>query len=238
MIRVYGFGPAFDLPDASPFVLKVEAFLRWQDIDYQKVNGMGAVRRAGNGKLPLLEHARTLVPDSHAIIQHLVRSKGLVIDPDLDGVQQRETTWMAHTLEEHLYFILLWVRWWPQGTWPQVREALFQQVPRGLRGPVSAMVRRQIRRQAWAQGVARYPVPEIENMLHGVLSSLSQGLGSQTTWFGEDRVHYIDCLLYAFLAPVLMSSFRSKHLPEAGAYPNLRAYVDRMHWRLGFATGV
>ncbi len=35
MITLYGFGPAFGLPDPSPFVTKVETFLKMANLPYR-----------------------------------------------------------------------------------------------------------------------------------------------------------------------------------------------------------
>ena len=232
-MRLCGFGPAFGLADASPFVLKVEAFLRWQGLAYDKVNDLGAVRRTRNRKLPMLEVGGVTVSDSHAIIAHVVSTRGLVIDADLSPAQRAQAYWVARALEEHVYFVFLWMRWWPDETWPQVREALFGGVPAWVRPALSSVVRRSIKKQAWAQGVARYPEAQIHAMLDEALVQLAEGLGEQTYWFG-DEVHEIDTLLYAFLAPVLVSSFDSPHVARLRSHHRLLAYAQRLHQRLGF----
>lgn len=232
-MRLYGFGPAFGLADASPFVLKVEAFLRWQGVAYDKANDLGSIRRSRNGKLPMLDDGEHRVVDSHAIIEHVVRTQGLTVDADLSDAQRAESYFVARTVEEHLYFVVLWMRWWPNDTWPQVREAFFGGVPGPMRGLVSAMVRRKVKQQAWAQGVARYPEAQIGEMLDEGLQALTRGLGGRAYWFGED-IHALDTLLYAFLAPLMLSTFKTPHLARVGEHHALLAYVQRLHQRLDF----
>src|SRR5689334_6212303 len=53
MIKVHKFGPAFGLPDASPFVHKVETYLRLTDQKYETVNA--DVRKAPRSQLPYIE---------------------------------------------------------------------------------------------------------------------------------------------------------------------------------------
>ena len=50
MITLYTFGPAFGLPDPSPFVTKVEVLLKMAGLAYG-TNTTG-FRRAPKGKLP------------------------------------------------------------------------------------------------------------------------------------------------------------------------------------------
>ncbi|WP_199731090.1 hypothetical protein [Aquitalea sp. FJL05] len=47
MITLYVFGPAFGLPDASPFVLKAEMLLKLSGLPYRKLRG--SMRRAPKG---------------------------------------------------------------------------------------------------------------------------------------------------------------------------------------------
>lgn len=235
IMRLYGFGPAFGLADGSPFVLKVEAFCRWQGLAYDKVNAVSAIRRSPSGKLPMLVQGEQCVVDSHAILDHLTQSLGLSIDQDLSDAQRAESYFVARSVEEHLYFLLLWVRWWPDQTWPQVRDAFFAGVPAVLRGPISAMVRRQVKKQAWAQGVARYPDAHIVSMLNEALQSLAIGLDDRSYWFGDD-VHRLDIELYAFLAPMLLGTFKSPYLEHLAPPSSLVAYVQRLHERLAWPS--
>uniref|UniRef100_UPI0018EDA2F3 glutathione S-transferase N-terminal domain-containing protein n=1 Tax=Aquitalea sp. ASV15 TaxID=2795104 RepID=UPI0018EDA2F3 len=65
MITLYVFGPAFGLPDASPFVIKAEMLLKLSGLPYRKQPG--SMRRAPKGKLPYLDDDDRRVPDSTLI---------------------------------------------------------------------------------------------------------------------------------------------------------------------------
>src|SRR5262245_63377238 len=71
VIKLHKFGPAFGLPDASPFVVKVETYLRMSGQKYEVVTG--DVRKAPRGQLPFVEIDGTRIPDSTAIIEFLDR---------------------------------------------------------------------------------------------------------------------------------------------------------------------
>ena len=51
MIKLYKFGQVGDVADASPFCVKVEAYLRLADIPYETVSGPQYLRKAPKGKL-------------------------------------------------------------------------------------------------------------------------------------------------------------------------------------------
>jgi hypothetical protein len=54
MIKLHQFAPAFGLPNASPFCMKVETYLRMAGLPYERVNS-GDVLRAPKGKLPVID---------------------------------------------------------------------------------------------------------------------------------------------------------------------------------------
>jgi len=70
MIRLHQFAPAFGLPNASPFCMKLETYLRMAGLPYETVND-GNVLKAPKGKLPWIDDDGTRVADSSFIIEHL-----------------------------------------------------------------------------------------------------------------------------------------------------------------------
>ena len=80
MIKLHQFAPAFGLPNASPFCMKVETYLRMAGLPYELVNS-GDIFRAPKKKLPFIDDGGELVADSSFIIDHLKSRHG---DP-LDG---------------------------------------------------------------------------------------------------------------------------------------------------------
>jgi hypothetical protein len=68
MITLYTFGPAFGLPDASPFVTKAEVLLKISKLPYRAERG--GLRKAPRGKLPYIRDGETVsqIPPSSGII--------------------------------------------------------------------------------------------------------------------------------------------------------------------------
>jgi len=82
MIKVHKFGPAFGLPDPSPFVTKLETYLRMTGQPYEAVTGN--VPKAPRGHLPLIEIDGKIVTDSTAIIDQLEAARSDKLDARLD----------------------------------------------------------------------------------------------------------------------------------------------------------
>jgi len=55
MIKLFQFAPAFGLPNASPFCMKLETYLRMAGLPFELVNS-GDVMKAPNHKLPYIHH--------------------------------------------------------------------------------------------------------------------------------------------------------------------------------------
>jgi hypothetical protein len=59
MIKLYQFKPALDLPNASPFCMKLEIYLRMANLPYEIVLNADS-RKAPKGKLPYIEDGSKL----------------------------------------------------------------------------------------------------------------------------------------------------------------------------------
>ena len=62
MITLYTFGPAFGLPDPSPFVTKAEVLLKMAGLPY-RMDTKG-FRKAPKGKLPYIRDGEDIIADS------------------------------------------------------------------------------------------------------------------------------------------------------------------------------
>ena len=69
MITLFGFGPAFGLPDASPFVTKVEILLKMAGLPY-RTDATG-FSKAPKGKLPYIDDDGARIADSTFIRSHI-----------------------------------------------------------------------------------------------------------------------------------------------------------------------
>ena len=88
MITLYGFSPNFGLSDPSPFVLKVEAYLKMAGLPYQKKYGLHYLKNSPKGKLPFIVDEQTTVADSQFIIEYLEQKNGQVLDGHLSAEEK------------------------------------------------------------------------------------------------------------------------------------------------------
>jgi glutathione S-transferase len=86
MMTLYTFGPAFGLPDPSPFVTKVEILLKMAGLPYRtETNGFG---KAPKGKLPYIDDDGERIADSTFIRWHIEKKYKFDFDRGLSAEQR------------------------------------------------------------------------------------------------------------------------------------------------------
>jgi len=122
MITLHQFNPAFGLPNASPFCMKVEVFLKMADLEYQ-TKTIGDPSKAPNAKLPYIVDDGETIADSEFIVQHLISKNSLKLNPDVSDHQLAIGDAVTKLLEEHYYWVLLYSRWIDDRYWHNTKKA-------------------------------------------------------------------------------------------------------------------
>jgi glutathione S-transferase len=236
MIIVRKFGPAFGLPDASPFVCKVETYLRLTAQKYETTNA--DVRKAPRQQLPVVEIDGKVVPDSSAIIDELEGKREPKLDAHLDARERAVALAYKSMLEEHLYFGLLYMRWACDDGWavfePSLRGMLGTMgVPSLMRGMVAKSARKYTAGRTRTQGVGRKPRAEVVALCSQIFDSLADRLGDKP-YFCGDRPTTYDATVYSFAIGALCPAFDNEVRKHAATKANVVAYVDRIkeqYWK-------
>ncbi len=225
MITLYTFGPAWGLPDPSPFVTKALVLLKMSGLPFEtNTKGFG---KAPRGKLPYIRDGEATISDSTLIRLHLEQRHNIDFDRGLTP-EQRGTAWAVEKMcEDHLYWLAVQARWLDGDNFERGPAGFFKAVPAPLRPAVKLIVRRQVRRNLWGQGVGRYTAEERTILADRAFASLSAILGDKPYLMGE-KFCGADATVFSFvdgsLCPVFETGLRSR----AEAYPNLRAYCNRL----------
>lgn len=236
MIKVYKFGPAFGLPDASPFVTKVETYLRIVGEKYETVTG--DVRKAPRSQLPFVEIDGKIIPDSSQIVTHVESKRADKLDAWLDAKDRAVALAFKTMLEEHFYFTVLFFRWATEDGWAVFRPNLLQAlgnygVPSFLRGMVSNRARSQVVDRAARQGVGRKPREEVAVIATDIIDALSVHMGDRPYLCG-DKPTTFDATVYAFVGGMLCEAFDNEPHRHAKSKANLVAYHARLkekYWK-------
>jgi glutathione S-transferase len=225
MITLYTFGPAFDLPDPSPFVTKAEVLLKMAGLPYHI--DTGGFFKAPKGKLPYIDDEGTRVADSTFIRWHIEKKYGVEFDRGLSA-EQRATAWAFEKMaEDHLYWTLVDARWLDDKNFNNGPAKFFQRVPAPVRPIIVATIRRKVRRAMKAQGVGRHADEEIVALGTRDIDAIADYLGSKLFFMGAEPAG-VDATLFAFMAGTLCPIFETPLRIAAERHANLRSYVGRM----------
>jgi glutathione S-transferase len=235
-ITVYGFGSFGALPDVSPFVHKLENYLRLAGLAYDKQPGN--IRKAPRGKLPYIEHDGRKVPDSQGVIRYL-REAGLAdLDAELDADARADAYALRSMIERDLYFAITYFRWQTDEGWaaygPKIREVIASSgVPGFLLGMIVGAVRKATLKQLFAQGTGRMDEPEIIAHCQRILETLDQFAGRRAgpLFFG-DAPSSFDAVVHAFVAgivePPIASPLKTMTAAQTALMARYRAIDERL----------
>ena len=226
MISLYQFPPAFGLPNASPFCLKLELYLRMAGLPYRNRYTL-ELHRAPKGKLPWIDDDGTAVADSGLIIDYLKRKFGDTLDGDLTPLQRARALAITRLLEEHLYWTVLHDRWIALSGWKMTRPAVFGALPWPLRVIVPWVARRGIRAELRGHGMGRHTPEQIHALGVADIDALAALLGDEAYLLGA-QASSVDAIAAAFLANILLVPLETPIKAAAAGHPNLVAYCQSM----------
>lgn len=228
MITLYQFDPAFGLPNASPFCMKVETYLQLARLPYQLAPmSLAAMRNSPKGKLPYIEDQGQRIGDSSFIIDYLKTTYGDPLDNWLTAEQKATALALQRMLEENTYWTAVSMRWMEDANWPTTRAAFFGNLPRPLRWIVPPLARRGLRQQLAGHGMGRHSREEIHAIARRDLTALADFLGDKPFMLGTQPCT-LDAVAYAFLANLLWAPYDSDVQSYAKSRPTLEAYCLRM----------
>jgi glutathione S-transferase len=225
MIKLYGSGPNFDLPDASPFVTKAETFLRMAKLPFER--RPMSFSKAPKKKIPYIDDDGLVLGDTTFIRWHLEQKYGFDLDEGLDQ-QQRAIAWAFEKMaEDHLYWALIDMRWMEPDNFERGPKVFFRTVPAPIRPLVMAMVKRQVRKSLYSQGMGRHSQADIARLGVQSVAAIAEYLGTKPFFMG-DRPTTVDASIFALVSGVLCPTFQSPLQQAAWSRDTLRRYVGRM----------
>lgn len=219
--------PVWNLPNASPFCMKVQAWLNLTGLDYE-TRGLQRPPRSKTKKVPYIERPDgSLLHDSSNIIRQLSLERGVDLEASLSPQKRAEGVLLQRTIEEHLYFIALAERWLNDENWPLVRDSYFASVPGLVRPLIGWFIRRSVRQAARGQGMGRLSEEERLARARQDLEAIA-GLLDERRFLLGDTPTTIDATAIAFFANLYEAPLRSGLRDLAAEFPSLRRYYDEL----------
>lgn len=225
MVEFYQFGPVWGLPDASPFVIKLELWMKMAGVEYQTVVD-GDTRKAPKGKLPYIKLNGETIGDSELIIDKLKQQFDLKIDAELTAEQQAHSHLLTRMMHDSFYWALVHCRWIEDSGWQQVGPSLFGSLPKPLQLIIPRLVRRSMVRNLSGQGFGRHSRDEKMQMARNDIDTLDTMLADQLFFLG-DEPHTVDATVQSFLISILGPPIDNPIKQYLLTQPRLLAYYQR-----------
>ncbi|KAF7521339.1 hypothetical protein G7054_g12490 [Neopestalotiopsis clavispora] len=242
----------------SPFVIKLEARMRFAGIKYAV--DVGSPRTAPKGKVPYVECRRRngeqgaeevqQVADSTLIIQTLTQWGDLPdLNAALSGPDAARDMALRALLEDKLYFYHMWERWILN--YYAMRDHILQTLPHPVRVVVGLIIHRGAVSTLHGQGTGRYSGDEIAAFRYDIWKSVNALLlearqrqqqqqqaeeGAQSTstpfWvLGRDQPTEADAALFGFITSVLISTAAPDSQRVVKGFPVIVDYAQRIQDR-------
>jgi glutathione S-transferase len=237
MITLYVFGPMIGLPDPSPMCMKVHALLKMAGLDYRiDRNGL---RKAPKGKLPYIDDAGHVVPDSTFIRWYLEDKYQVDFDQGLTAAERGQAWAFEKLCEDNIYYAVGTARWLDDANFAKGPANFFADAPAVLRPVIKTMVRRQVRRSIYAQGTGRHAPAEINRVAIRGIDAIAVQLGDKPWLMGPEPCS-ADAMVHATVTGLLCPVFETPLRTATERHANLVAYsrrgMERWYGSVGDST--
>jgi len=226
MITLYQFPRLWDMPNLSPFCMKLETYLRLMEVPYETVS-ITNPRKGPKGKVPFIDEDGEKIGDAELIIEHLKTRHGRDPDADLDTRQWAMALAIDRMLTEHLYWAILYARWMEDAHIPVMREAFFGRLPRPARYALPVLIRSKLKKALHTQGLGRHAADEVYALAGRDIDALATLISADGYFLGPEPTS-LDASVFAFLANCLYPPLPTPLRDAVQARPNLVEYCQRL----------
>lgn len=237
MITIYGYLPAFGVPDISPFVTKVINYMTFTGLEWEhKPQSLATLDQdTPHGKLPLIvDSDGTRVADSNTILAYLKDTYGDKLDADLSPPERAQHLAWNRLIEENLYWSgIIEPRWRLDVGWETYIPYIVggAEVSPELRAALDAF-RERILFGFNGQGMGRRSSEVVQDFFRADMDALSDYLGDHK-YFTGDQLRSLDASVYSTVKHIALQPHPWPGTGYVQTKPNLVAYLDRMQDEFG-----
>jgi glutathione S-transferase len=224
-IQLFTFSPAWGLPTAGPFGLKLEACLRLLGVPYDRI-AEDDNRKGPKRKSPWIVDGDVKMGDSELILRYVAEKYGKQLDRDLSPEQRARAHVLRCMLEEHYHQIFEYELVALDEGFAEMKKLFAGKIPAPVLVVLGPLIRRGFKKHLFERGVARHTPGEVETMGREDIDALSAWLGDRD-WFVADQPTKTDAIAFGLLAVSIRSSLPTPVCVYARSKPNLVRFVDR-----------
>ncbi|MFD9665393.1 glutathione S-transferase C-terminal domain-containing protein [Rhodococcus sp. NPDC059968] len=232
MITIYGYTPAFGVPDISPYVTKIVNYLTFTGVDFEhKTQDLATLDQdSPHGKLPyIVDSDGTKVGDSNTIIAYLKDKYGDKLDADLSAKDRALSLSFSRLVEEHLYWSgIIQPRYREDSGWETYIPCIVGggEVTPELRAFLDAF-RVRVVEGFNGQGMGRRKAEVVVDFFRADVDALSDFLGDSEYFLGSE-LRSIDATVYSIIRHIADQPQEWLGAGYVQTKPNLMAYLDRI----------
>lgn len=238
MIDVYGYVPAWGLPDISPYVTKLIFYMTMNKIPF-KYHSQDLAKLdedAPYGKLPYIIDSDdgTKVGDSNLIVEYLKKKYGDPLDAGFSKADQAVSLAFDRLICEHLYWSgVIEPRWRMDEGWEVYIPYIMQgaEVTPEVRKVLDGF-RVRILAGFDGQGMGRRDSAYVLKLYKDDIDTISDFLGQKPYLMG-DKPHSLDAAGFAMLRHLMDQPQKWSGTGYIETKPNLVEYVKKMKAQYG-----
>jgi len=228
MITLYGWGPMFDCPSPSPFVMKADIQLQMLGVDFTRaIADLDAVPKH---KAPYVIDDGQLIEDSNFIRHHYEAKLGKGLYDGMSGKDIALSWALERMAGGQLTKIMAYERWMKDDNFNKGPAQFFSDVPAPARAAVQKEIRDGIAAAHMGEGTGRFTEAERMQLADWDISAIAMQLGDQDYLLG-DAPTCADACVAAVLISCATEFFDTPLSGLVHKHPNLLAYIDRMKAR-------
>jgi glutathione S-transferase len=225
-IVLHQFSRSFGLPNASPFCMKLETYLRMAEIPHE-LAFEETLDKAPKKKMPYIEDEGQKIGDSNLVIEYLQKKYGDRTDAHLSAADRAVSLAMRRMIDENLYWALVYSRWVDEKNWPITRSVYFGELPPVVKQILPGVLRKGTIKSMTGHGMGKHTEAEIYEIGCRDIQALSDFLGDREFFFG-DRPTILDATAYATIANLIKVPMDSPLRTKATGLANLVSFNDRI----------
>ena len=231
MLTLYRTGRYEALGDISPFVYKLETWLRMADIPFetQILTARPAIKMAPRNLIPFVDLDDERIGDSSLIINRLIELHSDPLNDSRLSIEQRNLGELIKTLCEHeLYYIQIYGRWEDADWEPFARFILESEgMPGFLIGILKGQIKRFPKKLLDGYRLGRFDHEHVRTLLSEKLTQIESYIDQKPFLFGDEPTTY-DAGLYATLTSFVHFPIDNPHVEIARSHSGIVQYCDRI----------
>lgn len=225
MTTLYGWGPMFDCPSPSPYVMKTDIQLQMLDIEFDRA--IADLDSVSKHKAPYVEDDGEIIEDSNFIRAHFEKKLGRSLMDGLTRQQQAQSWAFERMAEGHLAAVMAGERWMNDANFAKGPAMFFAGAPEPMRSQIIRETRGNIRETRYGSGIGRHSHAEQLQLAAWDIAAIAAQLGEQTFLFGDEPT-VADASVSAVLISSATPYFDTPLTDLITQHANLVRYMKRM----------